>query len=156
MAKLTIPGTALDALSRSAQGGMAGDWQSADAPEGQQVESLRALWFDSDGRQIGEEVALDPMAFDLAEGFAPDGRIGAEPVARDIDLPGERPADAAHLMLEWGGERLTMQADDLVRTDGMPGAPLRRQFPDDARSYYYPVISDGFLDAEAFLQRSRT
>ncbi len=151
MAKLTIPGTALDALSRSAQIGVsASEWQSSEMFESARVESVRALWFDGDGRQIGEEVTLDPMTFDLAEGFAPDGRIGAEPVARDIDLPGDLPPDARHLMLQWGAERLTVRAGELVRTDGMPGAPLRRKFPDDARSFYYPVISDGFLDAATF------
>lgn len=103
MAKLTIPGTALDALSRSAHIGVsASEWQSSEMFESARVESLRALWFDGEGRQIGEEVALDPITFDLAEGFAPDGRIGAEPVARDIDLPGELPPAAEHLMLQWG------------------------------------------------------
>jgi hypothetical protein len=146
-----IPGSKLTAFARSRDIGISvSAWNNVDNETPLTAEPLRGVWLDEQGAMLGEEIELDPVIVDLAEGFAPDGVIGAEPVARAIDLPTDRPDGASLLQLLWGNDRLTLGLGELVRAQSMPGPPVVRNFPDDHRASYYPVFSDGFLDVEEF------
>lgn len=148
MSNFVIPGSKLDLLKQSRKEGVSvSGWQGLDI-EG--AAPLRAIWLDENDTQIGAELELGPIQFTLTEGFFPDGSIGAEPVAREIPFEFAAPGGAQNLQLLWGDERLTVAAEELARPQSMPGDPVVRNFPDDDRGFFYPVFSDGFLDAEAF------
>jgi hypothetical protein len=153
MAGITISGSRLGAFARARREGMSAS--GGEMIEEARTAPMRLQWLDDKDDPVGETFELEPPQSELAEGFAPDGRIGAEPVFADIGLDIEPPADARRLLMMWGNDPITIAREELGGFGVLPGDPVIHNFPDEDRAFLYPVFSDGFLDAEEFFGHVR-
>lgn len=148
MAGIIIAGPKLGAFARARREGISAS--GGETFEEARTAPMRLQWLDDNDDPVGDTFELEPPQSELAEGFAPDGRIGAEPVFADIGLDIEPPAEARRLLLMWGSDPMTIAREELGGFGALPDALAIRDFPDEDRAFLYPVFSDGFLDAEEF------